>query len=398
LNTYSYAATDKSGRTVKGKLKAASSQELYGQLREEGLYCYEYQELGARRLKAKYRFKTKELALLCRQLSAMLSAGINVVRAIHILMSQEESAKAKEVLREIYEEVQRGSSFSAALENKEGAFPPLFVSMVASGEASGNLDMIMARVSDHYAKENKLQNTIKKAMTYPTILLIVMVIVVFVLFGFVMPTFAGLFTNPEAIPPITRFVMGISDIFINYWFFLIAGIIFLIVGIKLMLKIKPIRYLFDKAKCKLKMVGKLVTQIYLARFARTMANLFASGLQMVECLEKSVETLNNSYISSCFDTVLENVKRGESVSDSIAATGVFDAMFTSTLYIGEESGRLDEILEKSADFYDEESDTAVTNLVSMIEPIMIVFLGLMVMLVLAGVFPAMYGSIENMGI
>ncbi|MCL2087224.1 MAG: type II secretion system F family protein [Oscillospiraceae bacterium] len=397
MNTYTYEATDRSGRNVKGKMNAATPQELYDRLREEGLFCSEYKQVQANeKTRAKYKYKTKELSLFCRQLASMLASGINVVKAIHILMTQEEKPKPKAVLQEIYEEVQRGSSFSDALQSIEGAFPELFVNMVASGEASGNLDLMMARVSDHYAKENRLQNTIKKGMTYPIILVILMIGVVFVLFGFVMPTFVDMFSNPDDIPDITAFVMGISDFFVEFWWLLLGLMVGSVFGIKFGLTIPAFRYQFDKAKIKIKGVGKLIVQIYLARFSRTMANLYASGLQMVDCLEKSVATLNNAYISKNFETVIENVKRGENVSDSIAATGIFDAIFTSTLYIGEESGRLDEVLESSADFYDEESETAVTKLVTMIEPVMIIFMGGMVMLVLAAVFPAMYGSFEGM--
>lgn len=225
-----------------------------------------------------------------------------------------------------------------------------------------------------------------------------MLLVVVLLFTMVMPTFTGMFANPDEIPPATQFVMAISDFMIGYWYIIIAVVVGLVVFVRAALKIKSVRFAVDKAKCRMPKIGDLVCTVYLARFARTMSNLFASGLPMVDCLMESEGTLNNAYISRCFEDVIEDVKSGESVSSAIAKVGVFNAVFTSTLYIGEESGKIDEILDKSADFYDEEADTAIQNLVAMVEPLMIVVMGGMVMLVLSGVFPAMYGSFESLGI
>jgi type IV pilus assembly protein PilC len=311
-------------------------------------------------------------------------------------MVQEEDKKAKEVLRDIYEELQRGRSFTETLEMKEGVFPELFVGMMAAGESSGNLDMIVDRVADHYAKENKLKNTVQKSLTYPIILGILMVVIVIALFTFILPMFITMFPEGEDLPGLSGQMMAISDFLTNRWYVVIAFILVFVIAYRAVMRVPAVRLAYDKFKITMPKIGKLVKIIYTARFGRTMANLFASGMQMVECIEKSVGTLNNRYLLFLFDDVLNDIKRGEPLSQAIAKIEVFDGMFTSTIYIGEESGRLDEILSKSADFYDEEADTALSKLTAMIEPIMIIFMGGIVALILASIFPLMYGSFEGM--
>ncbi|MCL2076997.1 MAG: type II secretion system F family protein [Oscillospiraceae bacterium] len=394
---YSYVATDLAGKVKKGTETAENNQQLVDRLRERELFVTKVEEVQHQSKNfVNYRFKTAKLSIFCRQLSAMLFSGINLVRALHILMLQEEDKRAKKILLEIYEELQRGKSFTEALEMQEGAFPDLFVGMMAAGEISGNLDMIVDRVADHYAKENKLMNTVKKSLTYPIILGVLMVVIVIGLFVFVLPMFIGMYPEGQDLPGLSAVMMGISDFLTTRWY-VVAIIVFVIaVGIRALLRIPSVRLQIDKAKCEMPKIGKLVRTIYTARFGRTMANLFSSGMQMVECIEKSVGTLNNKYLLMRFDDVIEDVKRGEPLSGAIAKLNVFDGMFTSTIYIGEESGRLDEILSKSADFYDEESETALAKLTSMIEPLMIVFMGAAVALVLASIFPLMYGSFEGL--
>jgi type IV pilus assembly protein PilC len=392
---YSYQATNLSGKTIKGTEIAEDSHQLAEILRSRDLFVTRSEEVQDKGQTLKYKFKTAKLSIFCRQLSAMLYSGINLVRALHILMTQEENKKAKEVLRDIYEELQRGRSFTETLEMKEGVFPELFVGMMAAGESSGNLDMIVDRVADHYAKENKLKNVVKKSLTYPIILGVLMVIIVIALFTFILPMFITMYPEGEELPGLAGPMMGFSDFLIARWYIVGAVVLVAVLVFRAVARIPGVRLGFDKFKITMPKIGKLVRIIYTARFGRTMANLFASGMQMVECIEKSVGTLNNRYLLLLFDEVLADIKRGEPLSQAIAKIEVFDGMFTSTIYIGEESGRLDEILSKSADFYDEEADTALQKLTTMIEPIMIIFMGGIVTLVLATIFPLMYGSFEG---
>ncbi|MBO5266679.1 MAG: type II secretion system F family protein [Ruminiclostridium sp.] len=393
---FSYVATDANGVKVKGKEYADDYLDLTSKLREKNLFCTQYTQIEEKQQDAKYKFKTADLAFMCRQLASMLTAGISLVKSLHILYSQEENKKAKAVLLEIYEDVQKGRSFSEAIQSRPGVFPNLFVSMVAAGEASGNLDSIMTRVADHYANENKTNNKIKGAMTYPMILGILLIGVFFGLFIFIMPMFRDL--AGDELPPLSAAMFGISDFMIGYWWVIILVAVVLIFIIRVLVKNPKIGYKVDQMLIKFPKVGPLLSTIYVSRFARTMANLFASGLQMVDCIEKSVDTLNNSYIQTTFhEHVVEDVKHGESLSAAIAKTGIFPGIFTSIIMVGEESGALDDILSKSADYYEDEADTAISKLVGLLEPCMIIFMGIMIGMILAGVFPILYGGMGNMG-
>ncbi len=392
---FSYVATDANGARVKGKEFAEDYTELIAKLREKNLFCSEYTEIQDKQTVA-YQFKTADLAFICRQLASMLKAGISLVKCLHILYTQEENKKAKAVLLEIYEDVQKGRSFSEAIQARPGVFPNLFVSMVAAGEASGNLDGIMQRVADHYLATNKTNNKVKNAMIYPIVLLVLLIVMFFALMIFILPMFREL--AGDDLPPLSAALFAIGDFMQAYWWLIIIVMVVLILVIRFMLKVPSIRLKFDEILTKLPKVGKLMCTIYTARFARTMSNLFSSGLQMVDCIEKSVDTLGNSFIQGIFHTqVVEDVKHGEALSNAVAKTNIFPGIFTSIIMVGEESGALDEILEKSADYYDDEADTALAALVGMMEPLMIIFMGLMVGMILAGIFPILYGGIGNMG-
>ncbi|MDR0822050.1 MAG: type II secretion system F family protein [Oscillospiraceae bacterium] len=390
---YAYTAANSTGKIVNGRERADSPDNLKEKLRERGIFVAKYEEtmVGATK-KAKYKFKTKKLSLLCRQIASMLEAGVTLVRVMGILVTQEEDKRAQGVLKEMYEEIQRGNSFSDTLTSRPGVFPDLFVSMVIAGEAAGNLDIIMARVSDHYAKENKLNNKIKGAMIYPIILGVLMVGVVLVLFTFVLPMFIDMLPSEDEIAPLTKILLNISDFLTSKWYILIAVIVGLVIGSKAALTVPVVRLGWDRILCKFPKVGPLLMTIYTARFARTMSNLFASGLQIVECLEKAIWVCGNAFLIDRFRHIVDEVKRGESMSEAIVRENLFENIFTSMILIGEESGRLDEMLQKSADYYDEESDSAISRLVSMMEPLMIIVMGIAVGFVLAGIFPLMYGS------
>ncbi|HBH94828.1 MAG TPA: type II secretion system F family protein [Ruminococcaceae bacterium] len=392
---FKYTATDLSGKTVHGKESAEDRVALVQKLKDKGLFCTSYTEEQEKQRDAKVKFKTKDLAFFSRQISTMLTSGISLVKALSILLSQQEDKKKKALLSEIYDDVQRGRSFSEALQAQGNAFPNLFISMVAAGESSGNLDLIMNRLSSHYDKENKTNNKIKSAMSYPIILGIIMVVIVIALFVFVMPRFADMFADPDEIPGFTKLLLDISASMVTYWYIYLIAVIGIVIAIKTIKKIPAVRFWWDKTKCRIPKAGKLICTIYTSRFAHTMSNLFSSGMGMVECIQKSEQTLSNAYISKEFETVVENVKQGEALSTAIARTGIFDGVFTSVILVGEESGTLDEILEKTADYYDDESDTAINKLTSMLQPLMILVMGVLVCAILLAIYPAMYQAMGN---
>lgn len=395
MKKFSYTAKDVRGIQSKGVIVASDEKEFMAKMREKGLFVITSKESDSNDAKTTHKFNTKELAFNCRQLSAMLSSGLTLVKALDILCREQEKESAKVIWRDVYENVQKGESFSASLEMHEGAFPQFLTSMVSAGESSGSLDVIMKRMSDHYAKENKLHNVIKGAMVYPVILLVLTVVIVIGLFAFIMPTFLEMYEDPDDMPGLTKVLQAVSNFITKRWYVLIIVTLLLIFGIIYALKVPSLRLKIDRMLIKGPGFGPLIVKVYTGRFARTLSSLYSSGIPMVECLERSSAILGNSYIDQCFENVIDEVKQGETLSSAIQRTEIFDSMFCSIIYVGEESGALDDILEKTSDYYEEESESAIQRLVGMLEPVLIIVLGVVIGLVVAGVYPALYGSFDS---
>jgi type IV pilus assembly protein PilC len=396
LKTYIYTATDAQGKTVRNaKLQAEDANDFLRKISEKGLYCSNYREAKGKNGNSIYKFKTAELSVNCRQLSAMLNAGLTLVRSLDILAKEQIKDGPKQIFREVYEEVQKGTSFSDSLKMQGGAFPTFMISMVQAGEASGQMDIIMKRLEENYLKESKLNNKIRGAMTYPIILAVLSIIIVVALMSFILPTFKDLMTE-EDMRGLTGFLFAFSDSLRYYWYVYVIGVVVLIFGIQYALKVPSVRFKFDKIICKMPKVGPLVMKVYTGRFSRTLANLYSAGIPMVESLERSAAILNNMFIEDAFIKVVDEVKQGEQLSASIQRTGIFESMFCSIVYVGEESGALDSILAKTADFYEDESDSAIQRLVSLIEPVMIIIMGAAIGTVIGGILPAIYNSMANL--
>ncbi|MCR5718831.1 MAG: type II secretion system F family protein [Oscillospiraceae bacterium] len=395
MKSFSYTGTTPAGKQVKGTINAEDERDFMSQISSKNLTNLKYQEKDITSSKTIKKFSTKDLSFCCRQLAAMLTSGLTLVKALDILSKEQPTEQAKEVWQSVYENVQKGESFSSSLEMYNGVFPEFLISMVNAGETSGQLDVIMQRMSDHYQKEVKMNNTIKGAMTYPLILGFLCIVVVIGMFTFIMPTFAGLYEDPEAMPAFTKVMMGFSDSLVHFWYIYILVIVGIVFGVTYVMKIPSTRLKWDKFILKAPTVGPLVVKIYTARFARTLSSLYSSGIPMVECLHRSSAILGNRYIDECFENVIDEVKQGETLSASIQRTEIFDSMFCSIIFVGEEAGALDTILTKSAEYYDEEADSAVGRLVSLLEPVMIIVMGVAVCMLLLAVFPALYGSFDS---
>ena len=395
MKNYSYVAKDTTGKTIKGTYEAENEQELLDKIYEQGLFCVSYNEaLGGGR-KTAHKFKTAELAYCCRQLSAMMSSGLTIVKALDILYKEEENKGAKAVWRDVYEDVQKGESFSGALEAKRGCFPDFFISMVDAGEISGSLDVTMKRLQEYYANSNKLNNKVKGAMIYPCVLLVLVIVLVLAMSVFILPIFKSMMPE-DSLNVLQKALFGFSDFVIAKWYALLIGVVVLVLAWNYAMKVESVKLKFDYIKIKMPLVGPLMVKIAEGRFSRTLSSLYSSGIPMVDCLERSSRILNNTYIDKMFLQVVDEVKQGSPVSTSLSKTEIFEGMFCSIIYVGEESGALDEILEKTADFYEEEADAAVTRLVGLMEPLMIIILGVGIGLVLAAIFPMLYGGIAEM--
>ena len=395
MKTYSYVAKDTTGKTIKGTYEAESEQDLLDKIYEQGLFCVSYNEALGGGKKTAHKFNTAELAYCCRQLAAMMSSGLTIVKALDILYKEEEKKGAKEVWRSVYEEVQKGESLSGALEAKRGCFPDFFISMVEAGEISGTLDITMKRLQEYYAASNKLNNKVKGAMIYPSVLMVLIIALIILMSVKILPIFKSMMPE-DKLNALQKALFSFSDFLINKWYALLIGLV-VIVGVwTYAMKVESVKLKFDYIKLKMPIVGPLMVKIAEGRFSRTLSSLYSSGIPMVDCLERSSRILNNTYIDKMFLQVVDEVKQGSPVSMALSKTEIFEGMFCSIIYVGEESGALDEILEKTADFYEEEADAAVTRLVGLMEPVMIITLGIAVGLILAAVFPMLYGGIAEM--
>lgn len=363
-------------------------------LHNRNLFLLSYTESIVISSRVGFKFKIKELAFICRQLSSMLTSGLTLVKALEIIQKEQISQKGKKVFQEVYEDVQKGKSLSEALRSQNNAFPEFLISMVSAGEASGSLDTVMQRMADHYMKENKLNNKIRSAMIYPILLAIMTIAVVIGVFTFIMPKFMDMFEG-VALPPLTQFVMALTVFFTEKWYILLSVLAGIGVACFIFYKSEAGRLAIHKTILKIPKIGKLVVKVYTGRFARTLSSLYASGISMVECLDKSSRVLGNLYINICFEDVIEDVKQGVPISAAISKTGVFESMFCSMIFVGEESGTLDEILEKTSDYYEDESDTALQRLIGIMDPIMIIVLAIIIGLVIASILPAMYTMLEG---
>lgn len=300
----------------------------------------------------------------------------------------------KECYRRLYERLQQGRELSYAMDAEGNTFPKLLIRMIRSGEISGSLDTTLERMADHYEKENKLSNKIKNAMLYPKILCGVCIVVVIAVITFILPSFFQLYEG-QALPLPTQIMIWISDFITSKWYILIVAAVAVYLFWIWFKRIPAVRFKLDHLKLVMPIFGKLNKTILSSRFANTFATLYASGVNVIEILEICSDILDNTWITDCFKRIITRVSNGEYMSTAIGAEDIFEPMLMSMLFIGEESGRLDEILNKAADFYDEEANAATEKMVSMIEPMLIIVMGVVVCFIIVAIMLPMYGMLDN---
>ncbi len=335
------------------------------------------------------RVKSKDLALFCKQVHAMLKSGVTFANILEILKYQTENKRLRKHIRAMHEELQKGHTFSETLKQRKGAFPDIFVSMAEAGELSGNMDAIMDRLSKHFEKEYKIENKIKSAMLYPIILSVVCIFVVFFLITSIMPTFIEMYvTSGVSLPLLTKVLINFSSFLKQYWFLLVLGITGFVFIISYIFKIPDIRIKKDYIKLKIPLLKMLITKVAASRFSRTLAILTGSGVSLLSALDTVSGVTENFYVSQKILEMKEDVRRGLPLSALLQNQGIFPPIVCHMVKIGEDSGSLEEMLDKAADFQDEEIDTAVSRLTTLIEPVMIVIMAIVIgFIVLSMVLP-----------
>lgn len=384
---------DERGRHTSETVAAEHADDLYTAIKDRGLYLAgstEVTRLGGTRI------PTIDLIIFTRQLSTMIEAGVSILKAITIIENGTRNLKSKKIYGNLTQEIQRGQALSVAMRKQGAAFPEILINMVAAGEAGGSLERSLALMSVHFDKEQRLKNKVRSASTYPIILAVVSVAVVILLVTFVLPNITGMF-DPEKLPPLTKFVMGFSDVLTTYGHFIAMGIGGIAAAFIYLLRIPSFKLHWDHFKLIMPILGKLNRVIYSARAARSFASLYLSGIQTLPMLEMSARILNNTYIEDRFEEVILRVSQGEIISTAMADTGIFDPMLSSMINVGEETGSLGDILVKTADYFDDEADTALQKMVSMVEPLMLIIMGGAIGVIVVSVIQPIFQMYEAVG-
>ncbi|HCY53771.1 MAG TPA: type II secretion pathway protein XcpS [Kandleria vitulina] len=395
MAVFRYCAKDIYSKHHFGKVEVDNYEELLNHLREEGMFLIYSKE--AKDDKKKKAIKNDAASDFCRQMGTMIQSGISLISAMSIVVRREHDAKLKKHYRNVYVKLQQGFPMSTALSMQDDMFPPLMINMIKSAEASGKLDQAFLKLADQFTRDNRLNGKIKSAMTYPIILFTVTVIVMIVVFTVIMPQFFEVFHGYE-MPVITKIVFGISRIMIDSWYWILIVLLSLIALVNASLKAPSIRYKWDRLKIKLPLIGHLISIIYTARFARSLSSLYTSGVSMIKSLSLARKTINNVYIESQFEQVALDVRAGQNLSVALDKVEGFDPKLSASIYIGEESGRLDTMLDSISDDFEFEAEIATDQMITILQPVLIIVLGAMIGLIIISVMLplySLYGSIGN---
>ncbi|KAB3527593.1 type II secretion system F family protein [Alkaliphilus serpentinus] len=402
MPTFSYKATTSEGKTVEGTFVANSKGEVVTLIRESNQYpiniieATEGKNLNMNSFTIGGRIKVKDISIFCRQFYTMLNAGVSIIASLDILKKQTENKRLREAVANIYEDLQKGRTLSEAMKTKNNIFPDLFINMVEAGEASGNLDTIMNRMAEHYEKENKINNKVKTAMMYPLVLSILALTVVVFLLAFVMPTFVSMFEGSGVPLPLpTKILLNISNTLTTYWYFFVAATVLMVFSFKVFISTEDGKYSFDSFKLKIPVVSNTIKKVATSRFSRTLSILLASGISLLEALDIVARVVGNKVLEKVIHGTMEDVRKGAPLSKPIRNSGFFPPMLDSMLQIGEESGALDDILEKTANFYDDEVETAIQKMTGLLEPLMIVFMALIIGAIVIAMLLPMFDMIST---
>lgn len=379
---YRYSARTLEGDLVTSTMEAADEAEVTASLRERKFTIISIAPEGKkeRRKKVvsvrKVKIKLDDLVVFSRQLATMVDAGLPMIQTLDTLSKQMENKGFQALIGKIRDDVSTGNNLSEALEKHPTVFSPLYINMVRAGEASGALDDMLDRLADYLEATSALQKKIKSALMYPTAIIVMAMIVTSFLLLKVIPTFKGIFDGlGGTLPGPTLFLLKISEIF-RHWFLAVLGAIFLLfLAFHFYIRSEKGKLQFDTILLKLPVFGKLIKKVVVSRFSRTLSTLVKSGISILNALEIVGKTSGNKVVEKAVEAARESIREGEPIAEPLARSGVFPPMVTRMIAIGEETGALEEMLSKVADFYDTEVDTAVSGLTSLIEPVIMVLLG-----------------------
>lgn len=390
---FTYTARDTNGGLKQATIDAPNRDEVIKQLRQQRLNVIKIDEGSAQKKKRLGSIKMRDIVIFTRQFSTMINSGLPLVQALDILANQSENPALKDTTRQVVFDVESGNTVADALRKHPKAFTELYVNMVAAGEAGGILDTILMRLAIFMEKNDALVRKVKGAMIYPGVIMSVAGIAITVLLIFVIPTFASMFASANIPLPLpTRIVIGMSDFLKHYWYIIIAIVAGAVFSLKRYYATPAGKLAIDRLMLKMPVLGDVLRKSAVSRFTRTLGTLISSGVSILDGLEITAKTSGNRVIQDAIMESRASIAGGETIAAPLKKSQVFPPMVISMISVGESTGGLDEMLTKIADFYDEEVDAAVSGLLSLMEPVMIVFLGVVV----GGMVIAMYLPIFDM--
>lgn len=400
MPTFAYKARDPKGQIVSSTMDAENEQVVRNRLREKN-YIVTSISLKSKSMDmsdflSKFqKVKAKDLAVFSRQFATMVGAGLSLVRALDILERQVEDKKLMEIIRDVRIKVEGGSALADAFAAHPATFSELYINLTKAGEVGGVLDETLNRVAEFLEKDQALKSKVKSAMTYPVTIMIFAILIVIGLIVFVLPTFMSVFEGMDVkMPAMTMFLVNISNYMRDYWYIFLFGTGALIFGIKYYVGTPRGRYHRDQFVLKLPVFGLLNKKVTVARFSRTLGTLLSSGVPVMQALEVTSKASGNKVVEEALANVRESIREGESISTPMDESGLFPPMVTQMIAVGEETGNLDAMLDKIAEFYDMEVEATLDALTSLLEPLLMVVIGAMVGFIVIAMFMPMFQLIN----
>ena len=400
MPVYAYVGRDALGRRRAGKVEATTAEAARGLLFARGIVTVEKIKEkkplfeGGLNISFLTRVKLRDLLVFTRQLRSMVSAGVPLVSGVRIVADLMPSKGFARIILDVASAVEHGDSFSRALNRHRRVFGDLYISMVRAGEEGGMLDQVLAKLSEHLEKTAKLKGKIKSAMSYPAFVLVLAIVIVIALFVYVVPSFQKFYEEAGVeLPGPTQFVIDIGNWMKAHIGLFLAGLAGFVFALSQIRRIPPVKAVLDRVFLKIPLFGELILKASMANFAGTLSAIIASGVGITLALDVAGQTATNSVVRSAISKVREQVERGVSIATAMAKDPIFPGMVVSMVSIGEEAGNLDEMLSKVAEFYEEEVDRTVDALTSMLEPLMVAFIGLTV----GGIVGVLYLPVFKMG-
>jgi len=392
---YSYVARDMGGTVYKGIIQAAGKNEVRRALKQRGFYATSVKAIREWNLKLRRRVKRNEVAVFAEQLATMVDSGLTLVKCMDTVLDQVQNKELTRVLQEVKQDVEKGVPFSEALGKHRKVFPPLFVSMVMAGETGGTLAKSLRQLSDYLDREQETRQKVKSALTYPKIVAFVSALVIFVLVTFIIPKFATIYAQlGVTLPLITRILVGMSEVMTKFWWMVILGVILIYVIYKRLKVVPSVKGVLDKISLNVPIFGSLNRKVVVSRFIRILSTLLPNGVPIMQSLNVVEEVVDNKVMDQVIDGIRTSISSGGGLKDPISASYVFPPMVVQMVGVGEETGRLGDLLERSSTYLDREIDVTIKSLITRIEPTMTIFLAGTVAIIALSIYMPLFGVFE----